>query len=74
MHEHSEKDIRLKNHHFHGLVCPLSKEPLVMNEDGNWLYALKSNCAYPINNNIPVMLPSESRPLTDCEVFYLKKY
>lgn len=54
-------------HKFNDLVCPLSKQPLWICKSSEWLYSPASNLAYPIKQEIPVMLPSEARPLTDNE-------
>ncbi len=59
-------------HRFANLVCPISKAPLFLSKDDLWLYCLASNLAYPIKNQIPVMLPSEARALTDDERATLK--
>lgn len=52
------------------LVCPVTKGHLVKIEDELW--CRESALAYPIRNDIPVMLESESRPLTLEEVESLK--
>jgi uncharacterized protein len=59
-------------HHFADIVCPISKAPLVMNKNELWLYCVESNMAYPVQNKIPVMLPSQARPLSDDERAVLK--
>jgi hypothetical protein len=59
-------------HQYADIVCPLSKEQLFMNKNELWLYALQSNLAYPIHNKIPVMLPTQARPLSDDERAILK--
>ena len=46
------------------LVCPLTKGPLTYDQTTNELISKSANLAYPINNGIPVMLPSEARDLT----------
>ena len=45
------------------LVCPLTKGPLEHDEDTNELVSRKAGLAYPIRDGIPIMLPSEARPL-----------
>ena len=45
------------------LVCPLSKGPLVYDEDKQELISRQARLAYPIRDAIPIMLPSEARPL-----------
>jgi uncharacterized protein YbaR (Trm112 family) len=49
------------------LVCPLTKTPLIYDKDAGELISKKAKLAYPINNGIPVMLPSEARQLKDEE-------
>ncbi|KDE39939.1 MAG: Trm112 family protein [Nitrincola lacisaponensis] len=46
------------------LVCPVSKAPLEYNADANELICRASGLAYPIRDDIPVLLESEARTLT----------
>ena len=46
------------------LVCPVSKAPLEYVAEKNELVCRASGLAYPIRDDIPVMLESEARPLT----------
>lgn len=46
------------------LVCPVSKAPLVLSEDGTELKCRASGLAYPIRDDIPVMLESEARKMS----------
>ncbi len=46
------------------LVCPVSKAPLDYNEEKQELVCKASGLAYPIRDDIPVMLESEARQLT----------
>jgi uncharacterized protein YbaR (Trm112 family) len=46
------------------LVCPVSKAPLVYNEDTQELVCKASGLAYPVREGIPVMLEEEARQLT----------
>jgi uncharacterized protein YbaR (Trm112 family) len=46
------------------LVCPVSKAPLEWNRESNELICRASGLAYPIRDDIPVMLESEARTLT----------
>lgn len=46
------------------LVCPVSKASLVLNEAGDELICVASALAYPIQDDIPVMLESEARNLS----------
>ena len=45
------------------LVCPLSKEKLIYDEDKQELVAKKSGLAYPVKDGIPIMLPEEARKI-----------
>ena len=47
------------------LVCPLTKGPLELDQERNELISRSANLAYPIRDGIPIMLPSEARPLDD---------
>jgi uncharacterized protein YbaR (Trm112 family) len=46
------------------LVCPVSKAPLEYDEEKQELVCRASGLAYPIRDDIPVMLESEARVLT----------
>lgn len=46
------------------LVCPVTKAPLQYDKDVNELICVASGLAYPIRDDIPVMLESEARPLS----------
>ncbi|MDA7742565.1 Trm112 family protein [Francisellaceae bacterium] len=46
------------------LVCPLCKGPVKLNEKKDELFCPNDKIAYPIQNNIPVMLEEEARKLT----------
>jgi len=46
------------------LVCPVSKAPLVYDEQKSELVCKASGLAYPVRDGIPVMLESEARQLT----------
>ena len=47
------------------LVCPLSKEKLIYDQENNELIAKKSGLAYPVNDGIPIMLPDEARKIKE---------
>ncbi len=49
------------------LVCPVSKAPLEYNKEKQELVCRASGLAYPIRDDIPVMLESEARKLTEEE-------
>ena len=46
------------------LVCPVSKSPLVYDKKKQELISVVSGLAYPIRDDIPVMLESEAREIT----------
>ena len=45
------------------LVCPVTKDKLLLDEENNVLISKKANLAYPIRDGIPIMLPEEARKL-----------
>ena len=47
------------------LACPLTKGPLSFDPERNELVSRLARIAYPVRDGIPVMLPSEARPLTE---------
>lgn len=49
------------------LVCPVSKAPLVYNEETQELMCKASGLAYPVRDGIPVMLEEEARAMTTDE-------
>ena len=49
------------------LACPVSKKPLELSEDGNFLVCKDSKLVYKIQDGIPIMLVSEARQLPDDE-------
>ena len=46
------------------LVCPVSKAALEYDEEKQELICKASGLAYPVRDDIPVMLESEARQLT----------
>ncbi len=50
------------------LVCPVTKGPLIYDKHNNELISLSARLAYPIRDDIPVMLEDEARTLTEEEV------
>lgn len=46
------------------LVCPVTKAPLSINEEGTELISKVGGMAYPIRDGIPVLLETEARTLT----------
>jgi uncharacterized protein YbaR (Trm112 family) len=50
------------------LVCPVTKGPLIYDKAAAELISKSARLAYPIRNDIPVMLEEEARKLTDEEL------
>ncbi|MDX9767490.1 MAG: Trm112 family protein [Ectothiorhodospiraceae bacterium] len=50
------------------LVCPVTKGPLIYDKEHQELISLSARLAYPIRDDIPVMLEDEARKLGDEEV------
>lgn len=50
------------------LACPICKGPLVYIKDKNELICKADKLAYPIRDDIPVMLEEEARQLANDEV------
>ena len=55
------------------LVCPVTKGPLIYDKDKQELISPSARLAYPIRDDIPVMLENEARSLSDEEVEKYKK-
>lgn len=49
------------------LVCPVCKGPLVFKKDNSELICKADRLAYPVHDDIPVMLESEARQLAPDE-------
>tara|TARA_B100000767_G_scaffold75494_1_gene72087 strand:+ start:924 stop:1106 length:183 start_codon:yes stop_codon:yes gene_type:complete len=49
------------------LVCPVTKSKLYFHKESNELISLPARLAYPIKDDIPVMLESEARELNSDE-------
>lgn len=47
------------------LVCPLTKKPLHYDAEANELVSEAAGLAYPVRGGVPILLPSEARPLRD---------
>ncbi len=45
------------------LVCPKTGGKLIYDKKKNELKSLKANLAYPIRNNIPILLEKEARKI-----------
>lgn len=50
------------------LVCPSTKQRLILNDEGAELISIAAGLAYPIRKDIPVMLESEARKLSKEEI------
>jgi hypothetical protein len=49
------------------LVCPVTKGPLTYDKDKQELISKSARLAYPIRDDIPIMLEDEARPLEEEE-------
>jgi uncharacterized protein YbaR (Trm112 family) len=54
----------MNNKLFDILVCPVTKGPLIYDKNTKELVCKSSRLAYPIENDIPVMLPEKARKLS----------
>ncbi len=50
------------------LICPVTKGALIYDRGNQELISLKAKLAYPIRDDIPVMLEAEARALSDEEI------
>jgi uncharacterized protein len=55
------------------LVCPVTKGPLHYDKDKQELISVSARLAYPIRDDIPVMLEDEARTITEEEAEALRK-
>jgi len=55
------------------LVCPLTKGPLIYDKSKQELISVAARLAYPIRDDIPIMLESDARTLTTEEVEHYRK-
>ena len=55
------------------LVCPVTKGPLIYAKENQELISKAARIAYPIRDDIPVMLEDEARELSDEEIERLNK-
>lgn len=46
------------------LVCPVTKGPLIHDQSAQELISVAARLAYPIRDDIPIMLESDARALT----------
>jgi uncharacterized protein YbaR (Trm112 family) len=54
------------------LVCPVTKGPLIYDKEKQELISRAARLAYPIRDDIAVMLEDEARELSDEEIERLK--
>ena len=45
------------------LACPQCKQPVTLSNDGAWLVCDQCRLRYPVQDDIPIMLPEEAQPL-----------
>jgi uncharacterized protein YbaR (Trm112 family) len=50
------------------LVCPVTKGPLIYDQERRELVSRAARLAYPIRDGIPVMLEEEARELSEEEL------
>lgn len=50
------------------LVCPVTKGALIYDKAKQELISVQAGLAYPIKDDIPVMLEEEARPLSPEEI------
>ena len=50
------------------LVCPVTKGPLIYDEKNQELVSKSARLAYPIRDDIPIMLEDEARKITEEEL------
>lgn len=50
------------------LVCPVTKGSLIYDKKNQELISKSAKLAYPIKNDIPVMLEDDARQLSDAEI------
>ncbi len=50
------------------LVCPLTKQKLDYDIAKSELRSASARLAYPVRGGVPILLPSEARPLSDDEI------
>lgn len=55
------------------LVCPVTKGPLIYDKSKQELISLSARLAYPIRDDIPIMLESDARALALEEVEQYRK-
>ena len=54
------------------LICPISGGPLLYDRDQAELMSVEAGVAFPVRNDIPILLAEEARPLTEAELTRLR--
>ncbi len=55
------------------LVCPVTKGPLIYDKENQELISKAARIAYPIRDDIPIMLEEEARDVSNEEIERLNK-
>ena len=55
------------------LVCPVTKGTLIYDKSKQELISVVARLAYPVRDDIPIMLESDARTLTQEEVEHYRK-
>jgi Uncharacterized conserved protein len=55
------------------LVCPVTKGPLVYDRETQELISVAARLAYPIIDDIPALIESDARPLSEEEAERIRK-
>ncbi len=50
------------------IVCPVTKGSLIYDKENQELISKSARLAYPIRNNIPIMLEEEARQMSEEEM------
>lgn len=54
------------------LVCPFTKAPLTLSDDGEELISERAQVAFPIHSGVPILCADAARPLTPEETDQLE--
>lgn len=55
------------------LACPVTKDKLIYDEQAQELISIKSGLAFPIVDNIPIMLVTEAKKIDEKRLKVLRK-
>ncbi|TVQ87745.1 MAG: Trm112 family protein [Chromatiaceae bacterium] len=55
------------------LVCPVTKGPLIYDKAAGELVSVAARLAYPVRDDIPIMLEEEARTLSEDEAERYRK-